>query len=35
MELIASWIALEDVQPGSGELMYVPGSHRFEVFIFQ
>ena len=23
MELIASWIALEDVQPGSGELMYV------------
>ena len=34
MELIASWIALEDVQPGSGELMYVPGSHRCEEFLF-
>lgn len=28
MELAACWIALEDVQAGSGELMYSPGSHR-------
>ncbi|MCP1468496.1 hypothetical protein J3E64_000163 [Sphingobium sp. OAS761] len=28
LELAACWIALEDIQPGSGELMYVPGSHR-------
>lgn len=26
--LLASWIALEDIQPGSGELVYYPGSHR-------
>jgi ectoine hydroxylase len=25
--LIAVWIALEDIQPGSGELLYYPGSH--------
>jgi len=30
----ACWIALEDVRPGSGELMYVPGSHRFDDFDF-
>lgn len=34
MELAACWIALEDVQPGSGELIYVPGSHRFPDFDF-
>lgn len=28
IELAACWIALEDVKQGSGELMYVPGSHR-------
>jgi ectoine hydroxylase-related dioxygenase (phytanoyl-CoA dioxygenase family) len=28
LELAACWIALEDVQEGSGELMYAPGSHR-------
>lgn len=28
LELAACWIALEDVLPGSGELIYVPGSHR-------
>lgn len=27
--LMAAWIALEDVQPGSGELFYYPGSHRY------
>jgi phytanoyl-CoA hydroxylase len=34
MELAACWIALEDVKPGSGELMYVPGSHRYPDFDF-
>lgn len=28
LRLAACWIALEDVTPGSGELMYAPGSHR-------
>ncbi len=28
LKLAACWIALEDVKPGSGELMYAPGSHR-------
>jgi phytanoyl-CoA hydroxylase len=28
LELAAAWVALEDVQEGSGELMYVNGSHR-------
>jgi phytanoyl-CoA hydroxylase len=34
MELAACWIALEDVKAGSGELMYVRGSHRFADFDF-
>ena len=34
MELAACWIALEDVRPGSGELIYVPGSHRFADYDF-
>jgi len=34
LKFAASWIALEDVQPGSGELIYVPGSHRFEDYLF-
>lgn len=34
MELAAAWIALEDVQPGSGELTYYPGSHRFGEHLF-
>lgn len=34
LELCACWIALQDVVPGSGELMYVPGSHRFPDFDF-
>jgi len=32
--LTASWIALEDVVEGSGELQYIPGSHRFPDFLF-
>lgn len=34
MKLAAIWVALEDVQPGSGELVYYPGSHRWEGFLF-
>jgi hypothetical protein len=30
--LVASWIALEDIQPGCGELQYVPGSHRLPYY---
>jgi phytanoyl-CoA hydroxylase len=32
--LIAAWIALEDIRPGSGELVYYPGSHRFESYLY-
>lgn len=34
MELVASWVALEDIQPGSGELMYIPGSHKIKETLF-
>lgn len=34
LELAACWIALQDVQPGAGELMYVPGSHRLPDYDF-
>jgi ectoine hydroxylase-related dioxygenase (phytanoyl-CoA dioxygenase family) len=34
MKLAAVWIALEDIQPGSGELTYYPGSHHWEGFLF-
>lgn len=30
--LIASWIALEDIHPDCGPLVYVPGSHRLPYF---
>jgi hypothetical protein len=30
LEFAAAWIALQDVQPGSGELCYYPGSHNLE-----
>jgi hypothetical protein len=33
--LVASWIALEDIEPGCGELRYVPGSHRLPYFEFE
>jgi phytanoyl-CoA hydroxylase len=32
MQMVASWIALEDVQPGSGELVYHAGGHRLPDF---
>jgi phytanoyl-CoA hydroxylase len=34
LELVASWIALEDVREGSGELQYYVGSHRLPEHIF-
>ncbi len=34
LEFAASWIALEDIQPGSGELMYFDGSHRLPEYLF-
>jgi hypothetical protein len=33
--LAASWVALEDIEPGTGELIYYPGSHRFGEFLYQ
>jgi phytanoyl-CoA hydroxylase len=34
LELAASWIALEDIQEGSGELMYYEGSHKLPEYKF-
>lgn len=34
LALAAIWIALEDVQPGTGELCYYPGGHRFPHHLF-
>ena len=33
-QFAASWIALEDVTVGAGELFYYPGSHRFPDFLY-
>lgn len=33
--LMASWIALEDIEPGTGELAYYPGSHRHPLYLFK
>lgn len=30
----AIWIALEDIPPGSGELVYYPGSHHWNDYLF-
>ena len=35
MELAAAWIALEDIQEGSGELEYYPRSQSFPDFLFE
>jgi ectoine hydroxylase-related dioxygenase (phytanoyl-CoA dioxygenase family) len=32
--LIATWIALEDVHPDSGPLVYYPGSHKIPLYTF-
>ena len=34
LHLAASWLALEDVKEGVGELVYYPSSHRFKHFLF-
>jgi phytanoyl-CoA hydroxylase len=34
LALLASWTALQDVKPGSGELVYYEGSHRIPEFLF-
>ena len=33
-QFAASWIALEDVTPGGGELTYFPGSHKTEEYLY-
>jgi phytanoyl-CoA hydroxylase len=33
-QFAASWVALEDVTIGAGELFYYPGSHRFPDFLY-
>jgi phytanoyl-CoA hydroxylase len=33
-QLLASWTALEDIDPRSGALVYVPGSHKLPYFEF-
>jgi phytanoyl-CoA hydroxylase len=32
--LAASWIALEDIKEGTGELEFIPGSHKYDSFRF-
>ncbi len=32
--LLASWVALEDISPDCGALIYIPGSHRLPYFEF-
>ncbi len=34
-DLLAAWIALEDISADSGPLMYVPGSHRLPYYQFE
>ena len=34
MKLVGVWIALEDIKPASGELLYLPGSHNWEGYLF-
>ena len=34
LEMAASWLAMEDIKPGSGELHYYVGSHRIREFLF-
>ena len=32
--VVGCWLALEDINPGCGELIYYPGSHRFPLYEF-
>lgn len=34
MKLVGVWVALEDIEPDSGELLYLPGSHNWEGYLF-
>ena len=34
IKFLGVWIALEDVKAGSGELIYFPGSHRWQDYLF-
>lgn len=34
MEFVGSWLALEDIREGSGELQYYEGSHRIPEYVF-
>jgi phytanoyl-CoA hydroxylase len=34
MHLVASWIALEDIIPGTGELVYFVGGHRMQEYVY-
>ena len=34
MQMVASWIALEDVERGTGELIFHPGGHRIPEFTY-
>jgi hypothetical protein len=34
LKMVGIWIALKDVQPGSGELVYYPGSHAWPDYLF-
>lgn len=35
LEFVACWVALEDIEPGSGELEYYPGSHAMPEELFE
>lgn len=34
MDLVASWLALEDIEEGTGELIYLESSHRADDYLF-
>jgi ectoine hydroxylase-related dioxygenase (phytanoyl-CoA dioxygenase family) len=34
LSLVASWLSLQDIEPGSGELAFYPKSHKFDHFYF-
>jgi len=34
MKFVGVWVALEDIKPETGELLYIPGSHTWEGFLF-
>ncbi len=35
LNMCAAWVALEDITPDSGPLLYVPGSHRLDWYEFE